>query len=655
MFLNLNQVKNNKMAIADNASYKDQYFFKMGDQYDSSFGENPSLNIESDINYSIKSNPYRANVEIEGREVVLNPNLDGIFNAKGKRHHQGGMPVQLEAGSFVFSDDRSLSLNKQEQEVLELKQGNSSNKKNNTPAEVLKRNVDLEHYNTLINNLNDPKKNMLAKSSSELMLKKYKEVIGKIAFAQESKKGFPDDVPEFAKDSAPVYNDELKSEIMAQKQYAKYGGYINNPYKNKKEADLLLEMQTGGGITPYTGDQTGTNPGWNKSKYNEKEWNQFAADIGFYKEANEKGIPITNESFQNWLSQHPTYGPIVKKVHEGSTNQTGKWFVGGDGYVYQQFGENRAKKIADGMVGVRWDQIKELIQIPTDKIPSVDQTTTLPPLFIEPPQIKNIEVKPQDFYPIKWQFTPWQKASQAINLARAVDIVKYPGLRSQYLPKYVSLPLYNPEPAIRDAQATTAMAVAGANILNPILRNSVASDIVGRNLDQVNKIRAQYDNMNVGQKTTEEMTNTQLRNQSLMTNINLDQDYYKNMVISSANKDKARQFAKDQFWSGVFKDVATNESLAYMQATQRDPAWTYDFRTGDYKRLPKSILDVMASNSKSSYLDPYVKSINYNALSDRDKIQFLKVLMMKDFQPQPSFSSGTTGKKGGMIKKNPYR
>jgi hypothetical protein len=644
MFLNINQVKNKKMAIADNATYKDQYFFKTGDQYDSTFGENPSLDVEDNINYTIKSNPYRANVEIEGREVVLNPELDGIFDAKGKRHHKGGMPVQLKPGSFVFSDHSPMALSKQEQEVLELKQGSSSKKKDNTPAQVLKRNIDLEHYNRLVNNIEDPKKNLLAKSSSELMLNKYREIVGKIAFAQESKKGFEDGIPEFAKDSAPVYNDEVKDKIMEQKQYAKYGGHIKNPYREIGQTGLTM-MQTAG-LVPYTGDK---GDDWNASKYTEKEWNQFAADVGFYKEAKEKNIPITNKTFQQWMLNHPTYGPIVKQVHEGSTTKQGEWFVGPDGRtVFQRFGTNKAEDPADEMLGVRWDQVKERSIIPNTTITSVNTTTTLAPSYITPPEVKNIEVTPQDYMPIRWQFTPWQKVSQAVNAGRAIGIKKYGPMRSQFEPKYVSLPLYNPEPAIQDAQAATFMALNSFRSQNPILANAMASDAIGKNLNKINEIRAQYDNMNVGQKTNEEMTNTQLRNQSLMANINFDQDYYQKSVIASANFDKAKQFAQDQYWSGLFKDVATNESLAYMMATLRDPAWTYDFKTGDYKRLPKNILDAMTANTKGAYLDKYIQQIDFNALSPGEKINFLKVLALKQFQPQVS-------RKGGVIKKNPYR
>lgn len=642
------------MAIADNATYKDQYFFKTGDQYDSTFGENPSLNIEDDVNYTIKTNPYRANVEIEGREVVLNPELDGIFDAKGKRHHKGGMPVQLKPGSFVFSDHTPMALSKDEQEVLELKQGYSSKKKDNTPAQVLKRNIDLEHYNKLVNNLNDPKKNLLAKSSSELMLKKYREIVGKVAFAQESKKGFSDGIPEFAKDSAPVYNDEIKDEIMAQKQYAKYGGSIKNPYKEIGNSGLRM-MQKAGVVyelEPYKGDK---DP-WNASKISKDDWIKFSDEVGFTDWATQNKVRLTNENFQTYLANHSDYKDIVRDIHEGIKDKSGKLMIDPKtGRAYTKYGRTASGKIVDNMLGIRWDDFYKMVHKvpPPNTVGTITDTTTLPPVYIEPPVQKQIEVKPQDYMPVKWEFTPWQKLSQLYNLGRVANIKRYMPYRSQYEPKYASLPLYNPEPMIADAIGVANQAIRSLNTLNPILRNAQAQQLVGNNIDLVNRIRADYDNKNVGQKTNEEMTNTQLRNQSLLTNINFDQQYYREAVTSSANYDKAKQVANDLLMNNIMQDVATNQSLAYQLASLRDPAWTYDFKTGNFKRLPKNILDVMASNSKSSYLDPYIRSINFSGLSDRDKIQFLKVLMAKDFQPQPGFSQKGGTIKGNM-KRNPY-
>ena len=88
------------MGVADNRSYKDEYLFK--DSYKSVFRspslteeDNPSINVDPKINSTIKENPYRSNVEIEGREIVLKPDLSALFTAVGKRPSKGGMDVLL--------------------------------------------------------------------------------------------------------------------------------------------------------------------------------------------------------------------------------------------------------------------------------------------------------------------------------------------------------------------------------------------------------------------------------------------------------------------------------------------------------------------------------------------------------------------------------
>lgn len=215
------------MAVADNKTYKNMYHFNDNFYGNTKIKETPSVNVDPKINDTIKKNPYKSNVEVEKDELVLQPDLSAIFKVKGKTHAQGGTPVQLKPDSFIFSNDKSVGFNKDDCEDFEFKTGGTYTKnKKYTPAEVLKKNIDTEHYNTLTANIQDPKKDFIAKQSSELMLQKYIQTLGNIAFLQESKKDFPDGVPAFAQNTAPVYDTELKDDIMQQKQYAKYGGRI---------------------------------------------------------------------------------------------------------------------------------------------------------------------------------------------------------------------------------------------------------------------------------------------------------------------------------------------------------------------------------------------------------------------------------------------
>ena len=186
-----------------------------------------SLYEEPKISTSIKENPYVKNVELEGAgkgrkgEVVLRPDGEAIHDVVGKRHYAGGVETWLPEGSFVFSDFKDLAFNKRDHELFELKEGGSYRKWDNTPAEVLRRNIDVKHYNKMSETLNNKYKDDISKKTAELMLGKYQEKLGQIAFLQESKKGFPYGQPLFSQGTAPVYETEFKEDIIEQEQYLK--------------------------------------------------------------------------------------------------------------------------------------------------------------------------------------------------------------------------------------------------------------------------------------------------------------------------------------------------------------------------------------------------------------------------------------------------
>ena len=136
------------MTSVNKQTYRDQYHFT--DDFRDTAKENPSINGQPKINTTIKENPYRSNVEIEGGELILQPDLSALFKANGKKHSQGGMDVLLRPDSFVFSDFKDLSFTEDDKELFELKKGGSISPYKNTPAEVVKKNVDVKHYNTLI-------------------------------------------------------------------------------------------------------------------------------------------------------------------------------------------------------------------------------------------------------------------------------------------------------------------------------------------------------------------------------------------------------------------------------------------------------------------------------------------------------------------------
>ena len=196
-----------------------------------------SLHQEAEITSTVKSvGREMATIEAEKNEVILKPDLSGIYKIKGKRHYAGGTPLTAEEGSFIFSDYNKLSIDKKDQELLELKLGGKTKQKN-TPSAILQKNVDIEHYNRMINILDDPNKDIIAKRSSQLMLDKYQKTLGRIAYAQEQKKNFKEGVPDFSNGTAPVKDEDMQNMIDEQDQYK--GGGMVNPYLPKAQAGTM--------------------------------------------------------------------------------------------------------------------------------------------------------------------------------------------------------------------------------------------------------------------------------------------------------------------------------------------------------------------------------------------------------------------------------
>ena len=151
-----------------------------------------------------------ANIEAEGGETVYG-DLDGDggnehMKITGPRHSQGGVPLNVPEGSFIFSDTKKMRI--KDPNILKYF-GVSPVKGGVTPANIAKR-YDLNKYKAIIE---DDNQDELNKTTAQLMMKNYQDKLGKLSVVQESMKGFPQGIPQVAKG----YMDPVE---------AAYGGYI---------------------------------------------------------------------------------------------------------------------------------------------------------------------------------------------------------------------------------------------------------------------------------------------------------------------------------------------------------------------------------------------------------------------------------------------
>ena len=153
-----------------------------------------------------------ANLEAERGEVAMTDlgktGVMGLYNIGGQRHSNGGTPLNLDPGSFIYSDTRKMKI--KDPEFL-AKYGKT---KPITPAKLVKPFLGINDFtNTLYDQTADP----IQKRTAQSMIDKYKGKAGEIAFYQEAMKGFPQGVPAVAKDYAEGI---MGAPMMA------YGGYL---------------------------------------------------------------------------------------------------------------------------------------------------------------------------------------------------------------------------------------------------------------------------------------------------------------------------------------------------------------------------------------------------------------------------------------------
>jgi len=187
-----------------------------GADYNAYIGEQPS-----EVRKTMSGIPREmANLEAEGGETVVG-NIDGsmmpsFFTIKGPRHSNGGVPLSLPDDSFIFSDTKSMNIT--DQNIL--KMFNAKPKKGGyTPAELSKK-YDLNKYRKI---LQDPNSDKMDRKTAEMMLKNYTMKLGALALAQESKKGFPQGIPELAKpymEANGILEEQLLPQPQAQPQMA---------------------------------------------------------------------------------------------------------------------------------------------------------------------------------------------------------------------------------------------------------------------------------------------------------------------------------------------------------------------------------------------------------------------------------------------------
>ena len=197
-----------------------------------------------------------ANLEAEKGETAI-VNIDGIpahFKIGGKRHSEGGTPLNLPDNSFIFSDTAKMKI---KDPMVHAQFGMVPKKSGYTPAEIAKK-YDINTFRKI---LADPNSEDIERKTAESMISNYNMKLAKLALVQESMKGFPQGIPAVA--MPYVMANDIKPEELFETQgqeeqpdadmgISRYGGNMVSQFNTKAYGGSPM-AQTGRQVTPGFG------------------------------------------------------------------------------------------------------------------------------------------------------------------------------------------------------------------------------------------------------------------------------------------------------------------------------------------------------------------------------------------------------------------
>jgi hypothetical protein len=638
----------------------------------------PSVYKENDISTSIKPiEREKANVEIEKDEIVLKPDFTAIHKAGGKKHGSGGTPALLEPNSFIFSDDKSLAFTKKDYELFELKKGGSMAATKNTPAEVVKRNIDLKHYNKMSSTLTNNAKDDIAKTTAALMLNKYLEKLGQIAFVQEDKKEFPQGVPEFSEGTAPVYEDEVKSNIEENMQYMKYGGTkrYDTGGQYKWIGDKLYRMASDTGSV-FAPQGRRINSAMYPVDPNSAEYQQ---QLGSRNASYDPWSPLIPPAFQgtgmpiargenNWIDRvEPPKEQNYNYMYPGFSNNFPVLKMPADTPKppQQAAAPNTTKSNTDGTQKSTANPAQvanttpDLTTVPLfrtkiDRVRTpLDGKSTTPTIPKNAEQMllakvagaKGIEGEQEQPFALQSDINWMDKANIANALFNTLNVNRYTPMRSQIKTGLTNLEKQDVNPALTDISQAYNSAISGIKTLNPYLAAAQANMMYGRNLDAIRQTRAQYEAQNTQISNQEAMINQQTLAQDAGRNATFDQQYYRESIEAAKNFDNMRSFNRNRAFE-VTTQAYANAMQADAMNMQLGPNAAYYFDYENMRVTPNPNRNIFATQSgsdvNSKYIDMLTEIVNKQTTSDKDKISAIsRMEALSKMKKKGGFSRGS--------------
>jgi hypothetical protein len=549
-----------------------------------------------------------ANLEAERGETAYGDlDNDGEMEHSkigGKRHSQGGTPLNLQPGTFIYSDTKSMKLKGQALAQFGKSVGSS---KGYTPADLAKQ-YEINKYKAI---LADPNADQYQKRTAEMMMNNNKLKLAQLALAQEAKKGFPQGIPQAAMMALPP---EIAEQLQGMQEpqgmeqspeameYQKRGGStfsgnawyqeggINNPgfkalpdyVQEKITSNMayggLIDYQKRGevkGFQSWPGDKySGVK---NASKFPSNSWDQYAASIGY------NGPSGDNLALQKFIMQDPARAARINELHKQYGQPTGGMFDSKLGYRWDQFKNEELKKQNVNPYFPTEIDPNEQFQLPDESQSTIPQGYVTDEEYKAPvkaatPQQQAVAQKAK---PAKDQFsymTPDKLAMLQSLFTRAGVPTMTPFVQA---PDYVKQ-----EAAFADPTRQYAAVAEQANMQNQGLRTfgrpqanlAGASQIAGKQLEAISNIGAATNMQNVGIANQVNATNTALENQNLAQRAQAA-----NMLGEMVNKYNLENFsmrdAADKQTLAAYQNAFMNRSMLDM-VNKSNPYYAMDPITG---------------------------------------------------------------------------
>lgn len=515
--------------------------------------------------------PNDANVIAERGETVLH-DTDGDgqlehFNIGGQRHEQGGTPLMLDRGDFIFSDRKKLGIRG---DVLK-NFGKTDTSKLYTPA-ALARQYDINYYKQI---LRDPESDKGMKQTAQRMIDNYTQKLGELATVQEALKNKP--APAFVQPDLSMADGGLV--------FAAAGTEIFQPeepdvdkYKGGKKKTPTGRTNAYDRDDSYLSRWEGIIPGISKMSNKQA---QGAIYDELMKSAGGR------DQIRNMWGQ---YGLTARGLNNKSLKALTKNGVFNQGVLdSDKTLEDLKDAFVDGYFGARQLQYRDWRPmngrqpfIPT--FPDVsgsrnlkpnNNATPIPGLSLLPLHPGSINFSQPIQEPMSW----WtqDKINFGAALANRYNIKKYMPWEPVVNPVLPNPTFLDPTRQLNaNAEQANIQVMAGTLLGNAQSGRANGSHIQGQALANAGNILSQYDNQNVGIANQFAGGTAELINQAAMQNAAAKKRLYDGTVIANDQFDKEKKMATDvmrrQLTDGISNAQRTYWNNMLSEQYRIDPA-----------------------------------------------------------------------------------